>query len=343
MKLLRLPTNKHTGGEQEKMSFKPLCWVLFDAEKVGSKNQAQGLAEELSLSYELKPISFPKALRFLPRLLWPFVPGLRAFFPRDLRSPLPKILISSGTWASIVAACLRRYGKGSFKAINLLNPRLPLSWFDWVITPAHDHVYGPNVIETLGALHRVTASSLKEAADKFREHPETLNFPIISVLIGGSSRRATLTPDACAKLGTQVAHLHQEKGATLLVTFSRRTSPACKDAFKKALGTTPCHLYDGQGDNPYFAYLGLADFIVVTEDSISMVTEACFTGKPVLTYPVKGLPSKFKEFHNTLQHKGCTRPFKGLLETWEPPPLRERDRVAALLRQSLGDLPHGER
>ncbi|MBI3801316.1 MAG: mitochondrial fission ELM1 family protein, partial [Deltaproteobacteria bacterium] len=47
------------------------------------------------------------------------------------------------------------------------------------------------------------------------------------------------------------------------------------------------HLWQpGQQDNPYLAYLALADVIVVTGESESMLAEAATTGKPVYIYPL---------------------------------------------------------
>ena len=91
-----------------------------------------------------------------------------------------------------------------------------------------------------------------------------------------------------------------------------------------------CALYfDGEGPNPYFAMLGAADHIFVTADSVNMATEAAATGKPVHILDVAGPPGKLQRFHESLRQRGCSRPFKGRLETWTYPPLLETDRAAA--------------
>ena len=75
-------------------------------------------------------------------------------------------------------------------------------------------------------------------------------------------------------------------------------------------------IWDGSGENPYFAYLALADAVLVTADSISMISEAAATGKPVHVLGLDGGNAKFARFHKTMQAAGITRPFSGHIESW---------------------------
>ena len=65
------------------------------------------------------------------------------------------------------------------------------------------------------------------------------------------------------------------------MTPSRRTGAEVEAELRKALADTPSYIWDGQGENPYLAVLALADSLITTADSVNMVSEACFTGKPV--------------------------------------------------------------
>jgi mitochondrial fission protein ELM1 len=87
--------------------------------------------------------------------------------------------------------------------------------------------------------------------------------------------------------------------------------------------------FEGEGVNPYFAMLGVADHIFVTEDSVNMATEAAATAKPIHVLAVDGNAGKLARFHQSLARRGCARPFIGRLETWSYPPLLETDRAAA--------------
>ena len=99
-------------------------------------------------------------------------------------------------------------------------------------------------------------------------------------------------------------------------------------------------IWDGQGENPFFGILGLADSLIVTGDSVNMVSEAASTGKPVHVVDLKGGSGKFTRFHRSLRNAGITRPFAGTLERWDYEPLAETHRIAAEIRRRLGDRHH---
>jgi hypothetical protein len=80
-------------------------------------------------------------------------------------------------------------------------------------------------------------------------------------------------------------------GGSLLVTTSARTPSATSAALAAAVANQSHYFFQWSphaADNPYFGYLALADAIIVTGDSISMLTEACATCKPVyIFYPTE--------------------------------------------------------
>ena len=81
--------------------------------------------------------------------------------------------------------------------------------------------------------------------------------------------------------------------------------------------------------------LALADYLLVTCDSVNMVSEAATTGKPVQVIALPGGSAKFNRFHQALQDDGITRPFKGALEQWSYTPLNDMELVAARVRALL--------
>jgi hypothetical protein len=66
------------------------------------------------------------------------------------------------------------------------------------------------------------------------------------------------------------------------------------------------------GPNPHLGHLAWADAFVITADSISMLSEACSTGKPVYVVGTEHCRWKFSDFHNRLHERGAVRPFTGL-------------------------------
>ena len=120
-----------------------------------------------------------------------------------------------------------------------------------------------------------------------------------------------------------------------MVTFSRRTGPEIEKAVRDALSGSNTVIWDGTGGNPYFAYLALADHIVVTEDSASMVSEAAATGKPISILRLAGGSSKFGRFHAAMAKRGVTREFTGRLDDWSYAPIDETAHAAAAVRQIM--------
>jgi mitochondrial fission protein ELM1 len=159
------------------------------------------------------------------------------------------------------------------------------------------------------------------------------------VLLGGESQAFTFPPEQAAALGTSLAALARESGGSLLVTPSRRTLPGSVQALAATIPDVPHFLWDGEGANPYHAFLALADVIVVTEDSVNMVTEAAGTGKPVYVQRLKGKSRRLGRFHELMRERGATRPFQGKLESWSYPPINDTELVAGAIRKALGLTP----
>ena len=120
-----------------------------------------------------------------------------------------------------------------------------------------------------------------------------------------------------------------------MVTMSRRTGPEMEAAIRDALAGTTAFIWDGQGENPYFGLLALADHLLVTEDSASMVSEAAVTGKPISIVALEGGSPKFARFHVAMRAHGATRPFDGSLNSWNYDPLDETARAATRVRALL--------
>ena len=125
-----------------------------------------------------------------------------------------------------------------------------------------------------------------------------------------------------------------------MVTTSRRTGEENIKILKETLGTDKnVFFWDGTGDNPYFAFLGLADHIIVTEDSVSMTSEALSTGKPVSIAPLEGGAKRLNLFHRMLQEQGYTKPFTGSLETWLYTPPNNMLKITAEIKRRIKTCP----
>jgi mitochondrial fission protein ELM1 len=303
------------------------------------ENQCLGLAEALSLLPVVKRV----VLRSPWKQLSPFLRhGLaHAFSPKGdaIAPPWPDILIATGRASVPASLYVRRMSRkngsrGTF-TVQIQNPVIDPSRFDLVVVPRHDQLTGVNVMTTRGALHRVNPEILAREAANFLPQVAHLPVPRIAVLIGGSNAVYSLTPREMKVLSEQLAALAGTEGS-LMITPSRRTGAENMTILQEALRDTASYIWDGQGPNPYFGILGLADAILATCDSVNMVSEACSTGKPVMVIDLPGGSDKFRRFHQAMRDDDMTRAFSGHIEKWDYAPLNDMRLVAERVKEMMG-------
>jgi mitochondrial fission protein ELM1 len=279
------------------------------------------------------------AMKFVPAPLQLLLPPARLLSSvaanEPLEAPWPRLIISIGRRSVPIALAIKRLGAPKVFALHIQNPKVPARLFDLIAAPVHDGFEAPNVITTFGAVHSVTGDRLAEAGKSFAPRVNHLPHPRITVLLGGESQAFSFPPDQAAAFGAKLAGVAKESGGALLVTPSRRTRADSVAALAHATKDVPHVLWDGTGDNPYFAFLALGDAIVVTEDSVNMVTEAAGTGKPVYVQKLPGRSTRLARFHRLMQERGATRPFEGKLESWSYTPINDTEMVAAAIRSAL--------
>jgi mitochondrial fission protein ELM1 len=296
------------------------------------ESQCVGLAEALGL----KPIIKRVRLRPLWEALSPYLNSWKSVAISSkgdaLEAPWPDIVIASGRQSILPSLYVQQRTGGRSFHVQIQNPVIDTQKFDAVVVPAHDHLQGSNIINMEGALHRVTPELLQAEAQKWAPTFAHLKRPYVAVLLGGSNANYRLDPKVIMQLGPQLTSLAAQGKASLLITPSRRTGAMNSVLLSALLHNVPAYLWDEQGENPYYGMLGLADSIIVTCDSINMISEACATGKPVHVVKLPGTSEKFNAFYQALQDSGRIRFFSGTLENWTYSPLREMQRVASLIR-----------
>lgn len=308
----------------------PLVWVLHDG-KAGMASQALGLAEATGFPFVEKRLAVRAPWAWLPPQFW--LAPLSAASDRGLplRPPWPDLVIGCGRNTAAPALAIRAASGGRTIAAQVQDPGVGRNVFDLMVVPEHDRLRGPRVIVSKGAMHRVTPEKLAAARHCFPELA-ALPRPVIGVLIGGSNRAYRLTLDRLGGIADRIAACLREAGGAAVVTPSRRTGPAGVALLRERLHDLPATVWDMTGENPYLAYLAVADAFLVTADSVSMVSEAAATGKPVHIIELSGGDAKFARFHTAMREAGITRPFNGRIESWDYPALDDTARAGAALR-----------
>ena len=314
-----------------------LIWAVSDG-RAGIDNQVLGLAEAVARQIATdgspaqivhKQIGWKAPLDPLPPWInpgqaWGFSSGSSSFDP-----PWPDLWIAAGRASLPLSIRARKRSRGATFVVQLQDPRHASAAFDLVAPPRHDKLTGANVFPITGSPHGVTRAKLDQAYEAFRDRIDPLPRPRVAALIGGKSKAFDLSPSRAEALADHLARALDDNGASLMMTFSRRTPEPAKAILMRRLSTYPGVIWKGEGANPYFAFLAAADFIVVTEDSVNMVAEAAATGKPVYIAKVDGSQWRKRLFHKDLSDRGVARPFAGALEPFTYPPLQETDRLAA--------------
>ena len=255
----------------------------------------------------------------------------------DFTPPWPDLWIAAGRASLPLSIRMRHRSGGQSFVVQLQDPRLPSKLFDLVAPPRHDKLTGPHIFPIVGSPHRITPEKLADAYATFSARIDPLPRPRVSALIGGKSKAFDLSPKRAQRLADDLARALDGAGASLLMTFSRRTPEAAKAILRRRLSPYPGMIWDGEGENPYFAFLAAADFVVVTQDSVNMVAEAASTGKPVYIAAVDGDQWRKRLFHADLAGQGIARPFEGVLEPFDYAPLRETDRLAEEVLRRLAE------
>ena len=326
-----VPDGTPTSPEAETSTSQPIrLWAVSDG-RAGIEAQVVGLANALARKREtevtIKRVAWQGHIGRLPWWMNPF--PLRLVTPESqIEAPWPDIWVAAGRATLPLSMRMRAWSRGATYVVQIQDPRMPTSPFDLVIPPRHDRLQGDNVFPITGSPGRVNVDRLKADLDRFQEMIEPLPHPRVAVVIGGKSKAHNLSPERAAAMAAEIELPVVEAGGSVMVTFTRRTPEAAKAILTARLRHMPGVIWDGEGENPYFAFLGAADYILVTEDSTNLATDAASTGKPVFVLKMEGQSLKFGLFHEDLERLGATRPFGGSFHSWTYEPLAETDRAA---------------
>lgn len=296
-------------------------WVLEDP-RAGTAAQALGIAERLGVPFRRIP------LRFGPwaKVVWPW-PTLAGLADRsDFAPPWPELVISSGRRAAPVSRWLRARGA---RTVHTMRPGFGARDFDLLVIGSLDSpVPAANVMIIQGSAHRLTPAALAAAPADFPDLA-VLPSPRVALVLGGPVRSEGMEPEVAARIARQAAGL----GASVMATTSRRTGVTAAEAVANALSDVPHHLHrwGAAGSNPYRAMLALADILVVTGDSTTMLSEALMATAPLLIADPGGIGPRHRALAEELIQAGMAARLGSALPPSHPA-LDETGRIVAEIR-----------
>jgi len=315
-----------TGGRGLIAPEKPVLRILSDG-RAGHEAQSLGLAEAMGLEADIRRVN--------PREIFA---ALAPFGPVDWREretaadspiapPFPDIAIGAGRRVIPYLRRMKQASKRQTFTVYLNRPAFGPRAADLIVAPAHDGLFGLNVVAPITPPNRVSAERLAELRKSPDPRVKSLAAPRAALLVGGDSRHFSFSKATAAALCETVRTL-RAAGMSVMATCSRRTPAYVSEMLQAELASSRGWLWDGAGENPYFSMLALAETIVVTADSVSMVGEAVATGAPVYVFAVAGGSRKIADYLSKLEALGAVRPWTGVVEHWSYEPMQSTPAVA---------------
>jgi mitochondrial fission protein ELM1 len=274
----------------------PRVWIL-KCHRAGDHAQSLALAQALGWPFEVKETTFLWYELLFALAGAATLAGLSRRRSSTLAPPWPDLVILAGRQNETPAKWIRKQSGGRTRIVVIGRYWTPPDDLDFVVTtpqfrlPPH-----PRVLHNSFPLHRVTKERLETAAASCAARLPRLKRPYLALMVGGSSGPYVFSRETAHRLGREASSLARTLGASLLVSTSARTGRAATIALKRAIDV-PNHFYEWQPDdpdNPYLGFLALADRIIVTGDSMSMLAEACSAQKPVHIFEFGGGPAAMR-------------------------------------------------
>jgi len=296
----------------------------------GMISQTEGLAKALKLNFKHQKIKLKPLWNLIPPKFTPISENLLTEkFVCDC-----KIVISCGRKSVIPSAALKkRFGNEIFN-IHIQDPKVSLKHFDLIISPEHDNIKGDNVLTTKGSIHYLTKKEITDNSkylqlDKGKKK-------VVAFIIGGPNKYYNYSEEQIHFIFNKIKNLFTPDKFKIVIIPSYRTP---ERIIKKAFNTFGFnhHVVKTIDKKAYLSSLALADYIIVTCDSTSMISEAAVTGKPVYTAMMKPNRSirRFKSFYNQFKELGIIKELTDSIDSWSYDKLDEVNRIAPLIKEKM--------
>ena len=305
--------------------------ILLTQGMHGMVSQVEGLAKALNLNFKHQNIKLKTFWNYIPPKFSPISENL----VKDKFVCDSKVIISCGRKSVIPSIALKKRLGSEIFTIHIQDPKVSFKHFDLIISPEHDNIKGDNVINTKGAIHYLTKKEIKENSNYLDVNLDKKK-QIVSFIIGGPNKYYDYSDQELHKLFTKVKTLFTPDKFKMVIIPSYRTP---EEVIKKAFDafSSNHHVVKTVDKKAYLSSLAIADFMIVTCDSTSMISEAAVTGKPVYIAMMKSKKrnARFKKFYSQLSNLGITKELNNVVENWSYESLNEVSRIAPLIKSRM--------
>ena len=298
----------------------------------GMISQVEGLAKSLDIDFTHHKVELNGFWKIIPPNLTPISKNVF----KNFDVPDFDIIISCGRKSVIPSIYLKNNAKKKVYNIHIQDPKVNPDKFDFIVSPEHDVLDGNNVINTKGAIHYLTEAEIMDNKDYLNSFIKNDERKILAFIMGGPTKYYEYSTKNMKRIFSILYNLNKKHDFQLVAIPSMRTPNNTIQYAKEFFGDGHT-VIENIDKKAYLSALALSEYIVVTCDSTSMISEAALTGKPI--YVANILPKKndrrFQNFRNLFRSLNITRNLGEPLENWNYQKLDETNRVAKIIKERI--------
>ena len=299
----------------------------------GMISQVEGMAKALNTEYSHKIVRLSFPWNLVPPKFTPISDIILKDITYLTEGETPGLIISCGRKSVIPSILLKKKNPKIF-TIHIQDPKVSFKNFDAIISPEHDNLSGDNVYSSKGAIHYITESEIKKAEPYLINKIKSQK--LVSLILGGPNKYYSFNKDQLIEIFNEIKSKFISKGYKVIVIPSMRTPKISIELATKELGASG-YVVNSVDKQAYLSALALADNVIVTCDSTSMISEAATSGKPIFVAYMKPKKNnyRFKKFYRLFNEMGITRDLGDQIESWTYNKLNEAERIAGIINSKL--------
>ena len=305
--------------------------LLLTEGKHGMISQVEGLAKALDLDFIHEKIELNNFWKLLPPKI---TPAQNFVFKNKIDQDF-NVLISCGRKSVIPSVYLKNKYKDKIINIHIQDPKVSLNNFDFIVVPEHDGLIGKNVLTSKGAIHYLTNDELEQNESYLKSRVDNQK-KIVTLIIGGPNKYYSYDDKIIDKVFEKIENNFIKKNYQAIIIPSMRTP---KNIIQKAQNYFDKNqiIIPNIDKKAYLSSLKLADHIVITCDSTSMISEAAITGKPIYVVQMPAIKNnqRFKDFFNLFESLNIIKNLETSIESWDYKKLDETNRISSYIKDKI--------
>ena len=306
--------------------------ILLTQGMHGMISQVEGLAKALDIDFTHHTVELNNFWKMIPPKITPISQSVY----KKINHENFDVIISCGRKSVIPSIHLKNNSNKKVFNIHIQDPKVDLKHFDFIVAPEHDSIKGQNVISTKGAIHYLTENEINENKDYLNSFIKKDKRIIWTLIMGGPTKYYDYSTKNIKEIFTTLSKLSKEHNFQLVIIPSMRTPTNIIQYANDYFGDDHTVIMDVD-KKAYLSALAIAQNIIVTCDSSSMISEAALTGKPI--YVASILPKKndkrFQKFRNLFRELNIIKNLGEEIEDWNYEKLDETNRVANIIKQKI--------